>query len=723
MSKGLKALLAFVGFLTVFSIVGIISAKTYDYTNTPLLHKAYEGYYVSWPSDIPPGLEAEFDTDKYTAISTSDESRASYALGWYEFHKFEFKIDEDVSNISQISVLHEGYATDLIGGPGHRLHIWNHTNSEWEFVNNTSVADGDQLLVGTFTSSISDYIKDGTLSLMAITNSEGSCPFLYTWDGASYQFIADINSDGGIGYPFPSLGYNLKLPHPEDYSKIDGSQLKPDYGTYRLEIAEEQNEITYLDTVRLMAVDHSPKVEIYSPMPTWYGDVPPFEIHTIKNPVAPVSATDGNGRDVLQVISKIDRECTEGHHFSFDSITVNFGDLSKAKQIKLLINAWIHWAGGPEYAARYEYVSSHPNEQVEYMPYVEVINENGEWERVSDEEHLGVPQAKPRTMVLDITDWFKTNDYRIRINNWYKTHIDYIAIDTSEDEEISVAQLAPISADLYRKGVSIQKSPDKKLPTIPDYYDTADITGFSVYEGKFTRYGNVSELLNKADNKFVIMHVGDSISIKFTELPVPKGMERDYYLFSNGYYKENFVRNLLGQDISNVEPLPFHAMSNYPYSEDETYPYDAQHLAYLEKYNTREFDKTQSGDIVHATIYTDYVQVDITEEGGGGLCFIATAAFGSSEEKQVLLLREFRDRYLLTNSPGRSFVRWYYKHSPRYASYIAQRETLRSVVRITLVPLYGFAYLSLKLKALVWIIFLLPLVFLLGRKKIMNSRT
>jgi len=36
-----------------------------------------------------------------------------------------------------------------------------------------------------------------------------------------------------------------------------------------------------------------------------------------------------------------------------------------------------------------------------------------------------------------------------------------------------------------------------------------------------------------------------------------------------------------------VEPLPFHAMSAYPYRADEHYPDDPLHRAYLLEYNTR----------------------------------------------------------------------------------------------------------------------------------------
>jgi hypothetical protein len=36
-----------------------------------------------------------------------------------------------------------------------------------------------------------------------------------------------------------------------------------------------------------------------------------------------------------------------------------------------------------------------------------------------------------------------------------------------------------------------------------------------------------------------------------------------------------------------VEPLPFHAMSRYPYGAPEAYPLTPERRAYLERYNTR----------------------------------------------------------------------------------------------------------------------------------------
>jgi len=71
----------------------------------------------------------------------------------------------------------------------------------------------------------------------------------------------------------------------------------------------------------------------------------------------------------------------------------------------------------------------------------------------------------------------------------------------------------------------------------------------------------------------------------------------------------------------------------------------------------------------------------------GGSCFIATAAYGSYSAHNVLVFRMFRDRYLLANTPGRLFVKTYYRLSPPLANFIAKHEYLRAVVRAWLSPL------------------------------------
>ena len=71
--------------------------------------------------------------------------------------------------------------------------------------------------------------------------------------------------------------------------------------------------------------------------------------------------------------------------------------------------------------------------------------------------------------------------------------------------------------------------------------------------------------------------------------------------------------------------------------------------------------------------------------GGGGGCFIATAAYGTPTAPQLVVLRAFRDDVLLKSTVGSRLVSLYYKVSPPIANFISQHNFVRTLVRELLV--------------------------------------
>ena len=109
----------------------------------------------------------------------------------------------------------------------------------------------------------------------------------------------------------------------------------------------------------------------------------------------------------------------------------------------------------------------------------------------------------------------------------------------------------------------------------------------------------------------------------------------------------------------------------------------------------------------------------VTTSSSDGNCFIATAAFGSQLAGQVQILRQFRDKYLLTNTLGQKFVAWYYNNGPIAANWIKDKPLAKVAVQAALYPLIGFSFLLISgfLPFVIVVLLLSTLLFLWFRPK------
>ena len=143
------------------------------------------------------------------------------------------------------------------------------------------------------------------------------------------------------------------------------------------------------------------------------------------------------------------------------------------------------------------------------------------------------------------------------------------------------------SADLHFRGYPREYSPDGRHPSLADYDNVDTALPWKRMAGRYTRYGEVAELLRKADDCYVIMGRGEELTLRFPAGAfgsVPKGHRRTFLLKTDSFCKD---MDLYTAYPDTVGPLPFHSMSGYPYGPKERYPDNEKTRAYRRRYNTR----------------------------------------------------------------------------------------------------------------------------------------
>src|SRR5262249_32071963 len=90
----------------------------------------------------------------------------------------------------------------------------------------------------------------------------GSCPMIFTWNGKGFEFLTDVLGVAPLG---ASAGDGKYFPVDHDeYVYIPGERMAKEHGSYEIRITEELREVSYLDQVRLIALDHPAQVDVFT---------------------------------------------------------------------------------------------------------------------------------------------------------------------------------------------------------------------------------------------------------------------------------------------------------------------------------------------------------------------------------------------------------------------------------------------------------------------------
>jgi Tfp pilus assembly protein PilF len=394
---------------------------------------------------------------------------------------------------------------------------------------------------------------------------KASCPFLFAYNGKQMEFVKDAVPWGSaIGLRINTLG-SARIAATGEWYKIRRDQLVPHDGYYDLRITAELWEVYYYDYLALMTVDHPVGTEIFVDE---RFVIPPLKLGltTVTMPHEIARAIDDTGHDVTDIVRTLDGKALASFgRGQYQGITrdhyleVDLGeDAPKSGPLYLIAQGSIHDTESSVNVA----ITQGARWRAHGLS-LEVPDGHGGW--VTAQDNLGFPAGRKKTILFNLTNVFRSGTpRRVRIRTNLEIYWDAIHwAQGAPDTQLKTVTLNPSVADLHYRGYSVMHMPGAaRAPEVPDY---SQIEGtkqrWRDLIGYYTRYGDVRELVDHIDDRYVIVNSGDELSLRFPEQsPPPTGWIRDFVIVGDGWIKDGDYNSTFSKTVL---PLPYHAKNEY----------------------------------------------------------------------------------------------------------------------------------------------------------------
>jgi len=405
--------------------------------------------------------------------------------------------------------------------------------------------------------------------LVEVERKDTSCPILFAWDGGEFRFVGDFAGAGGLGY----------LERPGVYGRPDPTELlllprlEParEAGApaeLQLRILEPLEECTYLDQASLLVVDHPREVTVL-PLEIFAvkAPTPGFDLLAFREKEIPVRAIDHRGEEVTAAIARedgryaprLDRDPRfAGFLREAHALELDFGEGigrilgGGTGRPVLFLRGYIEYPTSTStFAAWQAGITAR-------APSVSVERE-GKW--IALREDWGFPAGYPRWMAVDLNGLLRQSDRRIRVETNLEIAWDGMFLTLARPADPRWIREIPASrAELRFRGFPAEAPPGEEGFL---YRDFQPWEHFRVMPGRYTRYGDVLDLIRTADDRFVVLAAGDEVALGFPAdgMPPPDETRRAFFFKCTGYCKD---LDLYTGGPGTVEPLPFAAMETYP---------------------------------------------------------------------------------------------------------------------------------------------------------------
>lgn len=418
---------------------------------------------------------------------------------------------------------------------------------------------------------------------------KGSCPWVFAYDGQAMRFITDFLWRSPLGLRINAQD-TANVMTTEDWVKIRGDQLVPRDGVYDLRITAELWETHFFDHVSLLVVDHPVGTDIY--VDERFAVPPPQLAVYATAPPRPVArAWDDQGQEVTDRVRRRDgryldtfgrgpyQGVTRDHY-----VEIDLGhDVPPSGPLWLLASGWIR----PTDSSINVAISQGQHTPPQSLR-LEVPDGKGGWAVAKSD--LGFPAGKTKTILIDVQGiWHPGTPRRLRLRTNMEIYWDALAwAPALPHAELKTQRLHLQTAELRYRGFSVVHTADRSSPELPQYH-TLEGTAphWRDLIGYYTRFGDVRELLQAVDDRYVIMNAGDELMLRFEALPPPPaGWNRDFVLMGDGWNKDGDYNTTFSKTVL---PLPAHDQPDYttPPGRLEDDPVYRRHAQDWQRYHTR----------------------------------------------------------------------------------------------------------------------------------------
>jgi hypothetical protein len=383
-----------------------------------------------------------------------------------------------------------------------------------------------------------------------------SCPVLFAWNGAKYEFVTDLLGVGGIGYLIAPGEYGE--PRPWENVELPPGFLQPRHGRFALKLGEPMEEACYLDAAKLVVYDLPPgwsmtldeRMGIAGPPPTGAA-------RFYRDEIPAARAVTNRGEDVTDLLAAADLKPAPvgpldlrfiGRLAEANVVTLTFDEALDAGpgEPMLVADGWV------EYPYSQTMFSAWQARAAFTAPSLEARGSDGRWHVVHDQ--FGYPAGMPRRMSVPLGALPPgTHDLRLSTNQ--EISWDRLAVAWAEAApQVTRRELEPAAADVRRTGFARRTTGDQRQPYYdydhrPPYWDTRHQRGY------YTAFGDVGALVAEPDGALAIFGPGEEVHLEFAAglEPVAPGWTRRFVLETRGWCKD---MDLYTGDGETVGPLP-----------------------------------------------------------------------------------------------------------------------------------------------------------------------